>query len=219
MLLITPSQAEYSAIEIPLRDYLAAGGIEVVMSGMGLNCAATLCRQLEARARLPEILALVGVAGGLDPSLAAGDVVIASEACDEEGRSAPCTVIPMTGAAVGLVLTVRKALYTLTEKSAARDTGAVAVEMEAYPLAAWAAERGLPFLHVRVILDRYDEALPNLGDALDPFGRARPAHLLRRLLAQPSEVVPLYRLLRRMEIISRALGGVAQAVARARQQP
>ncbi len=209
MLLITPSQAEYRIVETTLRDYLAAGSLEVVMSGIGPDCAAAFCRQLEARRRLPSVVALVGVAGGLDPALAAGDTVLASAVLDEEGRQVPCALIPLSGASVGPMLTVSRALYTPAEKTAALDTGALAVEMEAYPLAAWAAESGLPFIHARVILDAFDEILPDLGDLLDAYGRVRPAELVRHLLAHPSHVASLIRLLRRSQAISPALGRLA----------
>ena len=212
MLLITPTQAEYRAVEAALRDLLAAGRPELIMFGMGPDCASTLCRQLEARARLPEALALLGVAGGLDPELAAGDAVIASTALDAAGRQAPCTLIGLSGAVIGPMLTVSRALYTPAEKAAGRDTGALAVEMEAYPLAAWASERGLPFVHARVILDPVDEALPDLGDVLDEWGRVRPVGLLRRLLAHPSHAAAMVRLQRRSRTIAPALGRLAQAL-------
>jgi nucleoside phosphorylase len=213
MLLITPTQAEYRAVEASLRGLLAAGRLELVICGMGPECAAEFCRQLEARTRLPEALALIGVAGGLDPALAAGDVVLASAAWSKEGRCAPCTIIPLPGAAVGPLLTVRRALYTPAEKAASRATGALAVEMEAYPLAAWAAERGLPFVHARVILDPYDENLPSLGNALDDTGRVRPGELVRHLLAHPSHVASLVRLVRRTQAVGPALGRLARLVA------
>ena len=215
MLLITPTQAEYRAVEASLRGLLAAGSLELVMCGMGPECAAEFCRHLEARTRLPKALALIGVAGGLDPALAAGDVVLASAAWDEDGRCAPCTIIPLPGAAVGPLLTVSRALYTPAEKAARRAAGALAVEMEAYPLAAWAAERGLPFVHARVILDPFDEVLPDLDDTLDEYGRVRPARLLRRLLAHPSHAAALLRLLRRSQAVAPALGRLAQAVVKA----
>ncbi len=48
-------------------------------------------------------------------------------------------------------------------KRDAQRSGALAVEMEAYPLAAWAAAHRLLFIHARVILDAVDESLPDLA--------------------------------------------------------
>jgi adenosylhomocysteine nucleosidase len=215
MLLIAPTEAEYRTVEACLRDLLAAGGLELTTCGIGPERSAAFCRSLETRAHRPKALVLVGVAGGLDPLLKVGDAVLASAALGEDGRRAACSIIPLPGAAVGPMLTVRRALCTPGEKAAARDTGALAVEMEAYPLAAWAAERGLPFVHARVILDPFDESLPDLGDVLDEYGRAAPAELLRHLVAHPAQAASLIRLLRRMQAVSPALGRLARLVVEA----
>jgi hypothetical protein len=84
--------------------------------------------------------------------------------------------------------------------------------MEAYPLADWAEVRGLPFIHARVILDPVDEALPDLGDVLDEYGRVRSVGLMRRLLAHPSHAVAMVHLLRRSQAVSPALGRLARTV-------
>jgi adenosylhomocysteine nucleosidase len=212
MLLITPTQTEHQAVETSLRDLLAAGGLELATCGIGPERAAAFCQRLEVQARLPEALALVGVAGGLDPSLDAGNIILASAALDADGRRAPCTIVPLPGAVVGPVLTVGRALYTPAEKAAGRGTGALAVEMEAYPLAAWAAERCLPFIHARVILDPFGETLPDLSDILDDLGRARPTELLRHLISHPPQAASLARFLHRTRAIAPALGRIARLV-------
>jgi nucleoside phosphorylase len=212
LVLVTPTISEHRAVRPFVRGPAAEGVVETALCGIGPDCAARFGRYLDERETLPSSLALVGVAGGLDPSLAAGDVILASEARDEKGRRAPCTVVPLTGATVGSVLTVSRALHTPAEKAAARDTGAVAVEMEAYPLAAWAACRGLPFIHARVILDPAAETLPDLRDVLDSYGRARPAGLLRHLLAHPAQAGTLIRFLRQSQAVASTLGRLARAV-------
>jgi adenosylhomocysteine nucleosidase len=193
----------------------AEGALETTMCGIGPECAARFARRLEERTELPSGMALVGVAGGLDASLAAGDIVLASAALDEEGRQAPCTVLSLPGAAIGPIVTVHRAVYTPAEKAAARSTGALAVEMEAYPLAAWAMQRMLPFVHARVILDSVDEALPDLGDVLDDYGQLRPGKLLRQLVGRPSRIASLVGLQRGMQAVAPALGRLAQAVVEA----
>jgi len=212
LILVTPTISEYQAVRPHIAGLKTAGALETMMCGIGPGRASALCRRLDERQPPPAGLALVGVAGGLDTTLAAGDVVIASAAWDEEGRRAPCTVILLTGAAVGPVLTVSRALYTPVEKAAARDSGALAVEMEAYPLAAWAAERGVPFVHGRVILDPFDEPLPDLGNVIDEYGRVRPAGLLRHVFAHPSHAASLVQLLHRTQAVGPALARLAQAV-------
>jgi nucleoside phosphorylase len=212
LILVTPTISEYRAVRPFVADLASEGVLETVICGIGAERAAALGRRLDESEGVPAGLALVGVAGGLDPALAAGDVVLASAAWDEEGRRAPCTVIPLPGAPRGPILTVRRALYTPAEKAAQREAGALAVEMEAYPLATWAAERGVPFIHARVILDPFDETLPDLGDVLDEYGRLRPLGILRRLLARPSDTAAVLRLLRRLQVVTPTLGLLAQAV-------
>jgi nucleoside phosphorylase len=212
LILITPTISEQSAVQPFVAGLAAKGVLEMAVCGIGPECAAALCGRLDERGTLPSSLALVGVAGGLDPTLAAGDRVLASAALYEDGRRAPCTILSLPGAAVGPMLTVSRALYTPAEKAAGRDTGALAVEMEAYPLAAWASERGLPFIHARVILDPAAATLPDLRDVLDSYGRTRPAGLLRRLLTHPSEAGALIRFMRQSQAIASTLGRLAQAV-------
>ena len=212
LILVTPTLSEHRAVQPYVAGPVTAGMLELAVCGIGPDCAARFGRRLDEREELPSGLALVGVAGGLDPALDFGDAVLASAALNEDGQRAPSTIVPLPGAAVGPMLTVSRALYTPMEKAAGRATGALAVEMEAYPLAAWAAGRGLPFVHARVILDPFDEALPDLGDALDERGRVRAAGLLRDLLARPSRAAALLRLLRRSQAIGPALGRLAQRV-------
>ncbi len=212
VVVVAPTWSEYGAVRRALARLPGAGAVELVMCGMGPQRASALCRRLEERGTLPAGLFLIGVAGGLDPALGLGAAVLADAALDEGGSCVPCAVIPLRGVAVGPVLTVGRALYAAAEKAAARATGALAVEMEAYPLAAWAAARGLPFVHARAILDPLGEALPDLEDAVDGFGRVRPARLARRLLAQPGLAGPLVRLARQMRVVAPVLGALASEV-------
>jgi hypothetical protein len=74
---------------------------------------------------------------------------------------------------------------------AARHYGAVAVEMEAAALAGYAADHGIAFLALRVILDPVDLSLAGLPKNLDTSWAARA-----RLVGMPA-TWPLLLLLRR----------------------
>jgi nucleoside phosphorylase len=218
LLLVAPTVPESELVRATVGDLLADGRLEIDVCGMGPASATALCQRLKSRTRPLQGLALVGWAGGLSPDLDAGDVVLAGTAVNEQGARVPCTVIELPGARVGAVLTVPAPLLTPQAKSSAWDSGALAVEMEAYPLAAWAWARGLPFVHARVILDPVGEDLPDLGDALDRLGRVRWGRLLRRMLSEPSLAVALYRLMRRNQVVGPVLGQVARAVAQAGEE-
>ena len=120
---------------------------------------------------------LIGWAGGLVAGLKAGDVVCANRAIMQGQPDLFIHAIPVKDDAFhvgnsasyvgycksfhfGAILTTSMALVTTAEKLAAQESGAIAVEMEAYPIAAWAQVHGILFSHVRVVLDAWDEPLP-----------------------------------------------------------
>lgn len=218
LLLVTPTSSEYALVGAAVGDLLANDGLEIYVCGMGQASATALCHRLQARTRSLKGLALIGWAGGLCPNLAAGDIVLADAALDVQGERVPCTVIQLPGAKVGTLLTVPAPLLTPQAKSAASNCGALAVEMEAYPVAAWAWTHNLPFVHARVILDPVSEALPDLGDALDLLGRVRRGRLARRLLARPRLAVALLHLAYRVQTLGPVLSKAARAIAQAWQE-
>jgi nucleoside phosphorylase len=213
LLIITPTLPEYRAVQAGLAHLPARNGVEVVSCGMGPQAAAALGRRLEQEQRAYRGAALLGWAGGLAENLAAGDIVVASVAVNEAGQCAPCLAIPLPGAHCGPMLTVATPLVTAAGKVAARTTGALAVEMEGYPLAEWAARRGLPFVHARVILDPCHENLPDLAGGLDGTSRVRPARLAWRLTTRPGLLLSLLRLVRKTQTLAPQLGGLARTLA------
>jgi nucleoside phosphorylase len=212
LLLVVPTIHEFNAIQPAVKDLLSSGRIELVMSGMGLQAVTSFCQMLEERDRPLSGLALLGWAGGLSPDLRAGDVVVAGLAMNTSGGLHPCKVIPLPGATIGPVLTLPTPVITPQEKNAHRASGALAVEMESYPLAEWAQASGLLFIHARVVLDAFDESLPDLGDALDTFGRVYPLKLTAKLLARPHLIGQLFRLSRKVRILAPSLSRLARAV-------
>lgn len=212
-LVIAPTHAEAAAVRKAIADLLTSGTLELLTCGMGVERATALCRQLEARENTVRSLALIGWAGGLDPRLTAGTVLLGDVAINERGQRSPCAVIPLAGATVGPLLTVEHPLLTSRSKSQARHSTAIAAEMEAYPLAAWAWQRGIPFVHVRVVLDAAAEDLPDVGAALDPLGRPRLLPLARQFLAHPGLIRAVARIGRRATSLNPALGAAARAMA------
>ena len=212
IILIAPTRQEYAVVRAAVRDLSSAGAVEVVSCGMGPASATAFCGTFDARAHTLRGLALVGWAGGISPALAAGDIAVADEALGSRGQSAPCTIIRLPGAAVGPMLTVSEPVVGPEAKAELWDGRLLAVEMEAYPLAAWAREHSLPFVHARVILDPADEALPDLSDVLDSRGQPRWGQLARRLARRPSLVVDLLRLARRAGAVNPVLGELVRSV-------
>jgi len=202
---LTATKWEQRPVRRALARMIARGDVRLMICGIGPRQEMDCCRLLGDMADVERLL-LVGWAGGLHPDMGAGEAIVADCVLDEAGRRAPCSVPAVPGARVGPTLTVAEALLSPQAKRAARASGALAVEMEAYPLAAWAAARGIPFAHVRLISDGPNDNLPDFRPALDPSGRLRPL----ALLAHPRLAFDLARLSLRLLRLERRLGALAR---------
>jgi hopanoid-associated phosphorylase len=146
-----------------------------------------------------------GIAGGLDPSLHSGDVVVATAVMAEQGtwKVPPAVVAAMTGrvrasgiavAEGPLVGVDEPVLQPATKASMHAATDAIAVDMESHIGAAYAAKHALPFAAVRVISDPAERALPSLAKgALKADGRVDFAAIFAGLARAPSELTTLLR--------------------------
>jgi len=117
-----------------------------------------------------------GVAGGLDPTLKSGDVVMATEVLAGDAKwladlAFNEDLIEGTGRKRRRIVRGRLAgaeqlIVARQHKEALHlETGAAAVDMESHIAAAYAAEAGLPFAAIRVVSDPAHRALPSLARA------------------------------------------------------
>jgi nucleoside phosphorylase len=178
--------------------YSAGAGGEVVLVTIGIGAK-----------RLPRLLCagasrviVAGLAGGLDPSLRTGDVVVD-----------PCPS-SLDGLRQGTVHTSARLVCTTADKAALfGSTGSACVDMETELVRAAAESGGAPFVAVRAIMDTAHEALsPELLALTDSDGRVRPLAVLRLLLRRPGSLKELMRLRRSSKIALRALGDAVRAV-------
>jgi adenosylhomocysteine nucleosidase len=139
-----------------------------------------------------------GIAGGLDPTLKSGDVVVATEVLAGDTRwLAGLALNEELIASVGLgsrrvvrggLAGVEQVVVAQSRKAALRsETGAAAVDMESHIAAAYAAEAGLPFAALRVISDPASRALPALArSAIKPNGEIDLRKVLRGVARNPA---------------------------------
>jgi len=138
-----------------------------------------------------------GVAGGLDPALKSGDVVVATEVMAGDTRwLAGLSLSDELIASVALRRrrVVRGSLAGVEQLVAARaskaalhlETGAAAVDMESHIAAAYAAQADLPFAALRVISDPAGRALPALArSAIRPDGKIDLRKVLSSVARNP----------------------------------
>ena len=170
-----------------------------------------------------EAILSFGVAGGLDPALAPGTLVIADAIVAADGRRLPTdpawrdavrrALEGLCPLAVGALAGVDAPLLTVeAKKDTACRTGAVAVDMESHGAAKAAALKNVPFLAIRAVADGASRAIPPwVMDAILPDGGLAPEKIARALLPRPWMVWGLIGLARAN---GRALGTLSRVAAR-----
>jgi hopanoid-associated phosphorylase len=169
-----------------------------------------------------------GVAGGLDPTLVPGDLVIPAAVVAEDGgnwpvapdlRAAVTAGVPSPrrgegrGGGPNLLGFERMVLSTAEKAALFERSGAVAIDMESHRVALVAAAAGLPVLAVRAIADPAGRALPALAArALGADGRPRIGPVVAGLLRRPGDLAALPRVRRDTAAALAALAGVAETL-------
>ena len=207
----------------PLSELAVLGeGSLLALSGIGRAAAAAAAQALVDAG--VSALMTFGLAGGLDPALKPGSVVIPGEVFFADGaRYAACrawreqvaaAVSALRAVSEGNLLTSTNAIETPADKASAfRSTGAAAVDMESAAVAEIAAKHSLPFIAVRVIVDTAADMLPRAVVAASLAGRVRFARLIGGLILAPREIASLLRLAQRYRIAMRSLHAIGAHLA------
>lgn len=175
--------------------------VTLLLTGMGPEAADRATRAALAHLQGITAVVLAGYAGGLDPALRVGDLLVKARApALTPGNFRPIDTI--LDASVVLADTAAKA-------EAFRTTGACVVDMESRAVEAALADRPeLPFYIIRAVSDAAEHRLP---EATLAFGydmatsRETPGRMAWHLLTHPGEIGPLLTFLKRLPPAHRQL--------------
>ena len=206
-MILTAGDDAYAGKAIDPRPVLIVTGLVqeariAAGPGMTVICSSSDPQQLRALLTVfdPTTIRGVisfGVAGGLDPSLKSGDVVVATEVLAGDTRWLAGLALNedlIASVALGRRRVVRGSLAGAEQVVVGRsvkaalhlETGASAVDMESHIAAAYAAKAGLPFAALRVISDPASRALPALVmAAIKPNGDIDLRKILRGVARNP----------------------------------
>lgn len=164
-----------------------------------------------------------GLAGGIDPRMRPGDIVVADSVTAPDGRDYPVDAklrqllthaLRADGPPCrnGVLAGIDRVLASAADKQAlAARTGALAVDMESHAVAA----AGRPFAVLRVIIDPAERAIPAaVLAALGPSGGINPLRLLGGLARDPGAIGALWALARDNRAARRSLRYAAAALGR-----
>ena len=192
------------AVRFAARGSLDGRPVALVANGPGPALAKAAAE--EAKKRLDGVDGFVstGYCGALDNGLKPWGIVVASEV-NGSAVNQPAAGLDYVG---GPMLSQDRVAGTAEEKSRLRESGAIAVEMEAAGVGQVAREAGVPFYCIRVVTDAASQTLPldfnRMRDARGRFSRAR---ILAAAARRPRRILPeLMKLRRTCKGASLALG-------------
>lgn len=165
-----------------------------------------------------EALISFGVAGGIDPGLAPGDLVIgtavdlggASLLADEAWVKRLSNTLPK--ARVGIVCGAQEAALTAAAKAALHaESGGLVIDLESGAVAETCAAKGVPFAVLRAVADPADRAIPGFAlKGLAEDGRTRALPVILGLLGRPWQLPALLGLARDNRAALKSLGAAAR---------
>lgn len=189
----------------------------MVAAGGGTRAGARRAA-LELADRGATALVSFGLAGGLDPALPSGTLLVPARVLVQGDAHACVETSPALSAALGGkrgsdLLGASGVVASAEEKRRLwRATGCAALDVESGAVAEAAAERGLAFAVLRAICDPAGLDLPPAAlVALSPDGGINPAAVLASVMRRPGQLPGLLRLGRAAAQARRSLRHVRPA--------
>jgi adenosylhomocysteine nucleosidase len=206
VVVLAPMQVELAPVTSRLRLSRTGGarrehrgvvaGVEVVacLAGVGPAPAAESARAAIAAHR-PDHVVVSGIAGGMHPSLAIGDLVTPAEVIDAAtGRSWAPTPVGADAPADRLLTTAT--LLSMAELRPHADAGVIAVDMETAAVAEVCAEADVPWVAYRGISDLVDDGLVDdtALSLVKTDGTTNVAGVARLALTRPGRLIRMAKL-------------------------
>ncbi|MGH7122707.1 MAG: hypothetical protein ACREFP_27560 [Acetobacteraceae bacterium] len=169
----------------------------VVTIGGGTSGGAEMAAESLAAAGASGLLSF-GLAGGLDPALLPGALLVprAVRAFGQSWQADPGLLALLGGPTVELMLSEGRIVASAVAKRRLwQTTRAAAVDVESGAVAEAASRHALPFAVLRTVCDPASRSLPPAAlTALGPAGRVRPWRFLAMTLGHPAQLGALFAL-------------------------
>ena len=190
-----------------------AAPLGTTATGGGTPAGATAAAERLVAAGATALLSF-GLCGGLDPSLAAGDLVVparvraAPPLAAPDGWSTDATLFArLRGTTASTLYAGSAVIAEVAQKQALFiASAAAAVDLESGAIATVATRHGLPFAVLRAVCDPATLSLPAAALlALDPHGGIQPWQVAVSVLRAPAQLPDLFTLARAAAAARRAL--------------
>ena len=200
-----PLNAQVRFAALAIHHNSSPSSIVMVANGPGRVRAAAAARLVDGPF---DAIVSTGFCGGTNPSLRVGDIAVGSEVRTETRNFAVSVPDGPQPAMTGPIVSQDGVACTAQDKQRLGAAGAIAVEMEAASVAAFAEQTATPFYCIRVVSDTVEEDMP-----LD-FNRYRTADgdfdrkaIAFAALRRPFSRIPALRQLQRnCQIATESLG-------------
>ena len=174
-------------------------------------------RRLESflAAEKPRLLISSGYAGGLQPGIVAGDLVVGENVSGAETLRAAQGLLAASGPRAGALISRPEVAETAAGKRAlGAKTGALAIDMETAWINAACTAAGVPMLSLRAISDAVEETFPVPGHVLFDARRQHPRYVALPLwlLCHPARIGPFVRFVRGVGLAQQRLTGALQTL-------
>lgn len=177
---------------------ILTGGLVVIGGGDLVGLTGRL--EEELRSGVAGVVSF-GLCGALDPALKVGDLVIGESVADAADLfdADPAWLVRIAEllpeAKLGRFASAERPVASVAAKAELRErTGAIAVDLESFPVARLARWYGVPFAVIRAVSDAADRALPPAAQVgLGADGRPAIGPVFASLRSNPWQIGALIR--------------------------